>query len=99
MLVIDDNEPYTMMYRLRTAANDSSTGGQKQGQGQEQQRVIQLGEGTILGIGVLTSKVMVPGAWIWKDELVDGEPSVGAVSPVTVTATDDRVKVGRSSSS
>jgi hypothetical protein len=54
--------------------------------------VFSLSKGAILGVGVLASKMMVPGAWIWKDEIVDGEPSVGAVSPVTVTATG-RTKV------
>jgi hypothetical protein len=55
-------------------------------------RTIQLGEGTILGAGVFASMMVIGGAWPWKDTLIDGAPSVGAVSPITVAAAE-RVKV------
>ena len=58
-------------------------------------RTIRFGEGTILGAGILLSKMHQgePGAWLWKDEIVNGEPSVGAVSPVTIRAASRRVEV------
>jgi hypothetical protein len=46
-----------------------------------------------MGAGVLASKMLQPGAAAWKDEIVDGQPSVGAVSPITATAASPVVKV------
>jgi hypothetical protein len=54
---------------------------------------IRFGEGTLLGVGVIASKFKAPGAWPWKDEIIDGVPSVGAVSPITVVASSKKVEV------
>ena len=59
-------------------------------------RTFDITDGAILGTGVLASKMLLSDSWPWKDELVDGVPSVGAVSPVTITVLSDNVKVSGS---
>jgi hypothetical protein len=54
---------------------------------------IRFGEGTLLGTGILASKFQAPGAWVWKDEIVDGAPVLGAVSPITIVAASRKVEV------
>jgi hypothetical protein len=54
---------------------------------------LRLGPGCLIGTGVISSKCLAEGAWEWKDEIVSGQPSVGAVTPASAIVASDIVKV------
>jgi hypothetical protein len=56
-------------------------------------KTVRFGPGTLLGVGVMASKQRAPGAWDWKDELVNGEPRVGAIYPTNIIAASRKVEV------